>query len=234
MLKKKIIDTVKELQFASQNMPKVWDSRKSILEMKEADFGYWRQIEWIDFYFKFLCQKHFASIIDIPGKKYGITRFDAFREISWDFRMDSVDAETYSIIANDIEAITDTMSNYGYYGIILAVGTIEYDDKETSFKKWHDGLRGEVSKYDTYKINNGIMSRTRKRAFTLEEIHFICFNGEVLHQCCSLFQDCFGETDSDRPKPKEVRVDVGEISDEAFVTTKVFRKSDPINPYRKV
>ena len=44
----------------------------------------------IDFYFKFLCQKHFDGIIDIPGKKYGTAEFDAFREISWDFKVDQL------------------------------------------------------------------------------------------------------------------------------------------------
>ena len=90
-----------------------------------------------------MCQKHFTGIIDIPGKKYGITEFDAFREISWDFKVDSVDPGAYSVPANGAGAITDTLSDYGYYGIILAIGDMEFDDKKTSFKKWHDELRGK-------------------------------------------------------------------------------------------
>ena len=214
---KKIIDSIEKLRLASQKMPKVWDGRESILEMKDAGFNQWRQIEWLEFYFKFLCQKHFDDIIDIPGEKYDITKFDAFREISWDFKVDSVDAEAYSVTASDAEAIADTISDYGYYGIILAIGNIGYDDEETSFKKWHDELRGEVSKYDTNRISAGIMSRTRKAAFVLEEIHFICLNSDTLPQCCGLFQDRFGETDRNRPKEKEVRIDIGEIPDAAFV-----------------
>ena len=217
MIEKKIIDTVKKLRLASQNMPTVWDGRESILEMKDAGFKHWRQMEWMDFYFKFLCQKHFTGIIDIPGKKYGITEFDAFREISWDFKVDSVDPGAYSVPANGAGAITDTLSDYGYYGIILAIGDMEFDDKKTSFKKWHDELRGKVSKHDTNKINSGIMSRTRKTTFTLKEIHFICFNSETLHQCCGLFQDLFGKTDSNQRKRKEVRVDIGKIPDAVFV-----------------
>ena len=222
MLEKMIIDAVEKLGLASQSMPKVWDGRESILAMKDAGFRYWRQIEWLDFYFKFLYQKHFAGIIDMPGKKYGNTEFDAFREISWDFKVDSVDPGVYSVTANDAEAIADTLSDYGCYGIILAMGDMEPDDKQASFKKWHDELKGEVSKYDTYKINSGVMSRTRKTAFTLKEIHFVCFNGETLHQCCGLFQNPFRETDRNRRKEKEVRVDIGEIPDVAFVTTGTF------------
>ena len=222
MLEKKIIDTVKKLRLASQNMPKVWDGRKSILEMKDANFEHWRQREWLEFYFKFLCEKHFDSVIDMPGKKYSNTEFNAFREISWDFKVDSVDAGAYSVTANDAKAIEATLSGYNYYGMILAIGDMEFDDKETSFKKWHDELREKVSKYDANKINSGIMSRTRKTVFTLKEIHFICFNSETLHQCCGLFQDGFGETDGNRPNRREVRIDIGEIPDIAFIPTEEF------------
>lgn len=234
MLEKMIIDTAEKLRLASQSMPKIWDGRKSILAMKDAGFRYWRQAEWIEFYFKFLCQKHFAGIIDMPGKKYGNTEFDAFREISWDFKVDSVDSGAYSVPANEAEAIVDTLNDYGSYGMVVAIGDMKCDDKGTSFKRWHDELRGEVNEYDTYKIKSGIMSRTRKTVFTLEKIHFTCFNSETLHQCCGLFQKGFGETDSHRGKEKEVRVDVDKIPDEVFVTTKAFRKSYPINPYREV
>ena len=219
---KQMIDSVEKLRLASQSMPKVWDGRESILEMRNIGCKYWRQEEWIEFYFKFLCQKYFAGIIDMPGEKYGNTEFDAFREISWDFKVDSVDPGTYSVTANDAEAIADTLNGYGYYGIILAIGDMEFDDRETSFKKWHDELRGKVSRYDTYKINSGIMSRTHKTAFTLEEIHFIYFDSETLHQCCGLFQDCFGETDSNRRKEKEVRIDISEIPNVAFIVPENF------------
>ncbi len=222
MVEKKIVDTVEKLRLASHNMPKTWDGRESILEMKEAGFKYWRHTEWMDFYFKFLCQKYFTEIIDLPGKKYGITEFDAFSEISWDFKADSVNRGTYSVTANDAEGIANTISDYGYYGIILAIGDIKFDDKETSFKKWHDELRGEVSKYDSNKINRGIMSRTRKIIFILEEIHFICFNNETIHQCCGLFRDSFGATGSSKPKRKEVRIDIGEVPNASVVTTEIF------------
>ena len=208
MVEKKIVDIVEKLRLASHNIPKTWEGRESILEMKDVGFKYWKQIEWIDFYFTFLCQKHFTGIINIPGKKYGITEFDAFSEISWDFKVDSIDPGAYSVAANDAEAIENTLHDHGYYGTILAIGAMEFDDKETTFKKWHDELRGKINRDDTNKINSGIMARTRKRAFTLKEIYFICFNSETLHQCCGLFQDGFGQTDSNRPKQKEIRINI--------------------------
>ena len=218
---KKIIDPVEKLRLASQSMPKVWDGRESILEMKDTGFEYWRQVEWIEFYFKFLCQKHFAGIIDMPGKKYGNTGFDAFGEISWDFKVQAANTISYDIITNDAEIIADVIHTHGYYGIILAIGNVEYDEVKT-FKKWHDKLRKEVCEYETNRINRGVMSRTRKTAFVLEEIHFIYFDSEALHRCCGLLQDSFGGTGSNRPKRGEIIVDIRKIPDASLIAKEVF------------
>ena len=222
MREKKIVDTVEKLRLASHNMPKTWDGRESILEMKNADYKHWHQIEWLESYFKFLCQKHFGGIIDIPGQKYSNMRFDAFREISWDFKVQAANTTIYNIIASRTEAIASTIRNYGYYGMILAIGSVEYSDKKKTFKKWHDELRKEIYQYDTNRINRGVMSRTHKTAFVLEEIHFISFDNETLHQCCGFLQDCAIEADSNGLKRQEVVIDIGEIPDVALVATAEF------------
>ena len=126
------------------------------------------------------------------------------------------------LLQNDAKAIADTLHDYGYYGTILAIGAMEYNDEKASFKKWHDELRGKVSKYDTNKINSGIMSRTRKNVFILEEIHFICFNNETVHQCCGCLQDCAIKADNNGLKRKEVVIDIIEIPDVALVATETF------------
>lgn len=45
-----------------KNIPKVWDGRTAILEMKDSAFPHWRQMEWIGFYFQFLCEKSLAPL----------------------------------------------------------------------------------------------------------------------------------------------------------------------------
>ena len=230
MLEKMIIDTAEKLRFASQSIPRVWDGRESILAMKDAGFRYWRQIEWLDFYFKFLCQKHFGGIIDMPGEVYKDTRFDAFRKISWDFKVQASNTTSYNIIANDAGAIADTINNNGYYGIILAIGNVEYDEDRT-FKKWYDTLRKDICEYKTNRINRGVMSRTYKTAFVLEEIHFTCFDSETLHQCCGLLQDSF--SGSNRLKRREIIVDIRKIPDASLIAKEIFyRKVDYDNKFQ--
>lgn len=50
-------------------LPKIWDGRASTVEMRDAGFPHWRQMEWIGFYFQFLCEKHLSGTADIPGPK---------------------------------------------------------------------------------------------------------------------------------------------------------------------
>ena len=218
MINEKIVDTVEKLQNTSRNMPKVWDGRSAILEMKEGGSRQWRQMEWMGFYFEFLCQKHFDGIIDMPGKKYDNTEFDAFREISWDFKSHAANTTNHTVITNDAEAIVNTISDYGYYGVILAIGEVEYNDEEKTFKMWHDELKEGISKYEVNRINRGAMSRRRKTEFILSEIHFLCFNTETLSQCGGSFQKGFRNADGS-PRREKVTVNIRKVPDEALVAT---------------
>ncbi len=221
MLAKKIIDTVERLQLALQNMPEVWDGKNAILEMRNAASRQWRQMEWMGFYFEFLCEKYFDSILEMPGKRYGNTEFDAFREISWDFKAHAANSTSHHVIANDSEAISNTLKDYGHYGLILAVGEVEYNDEEGTFKKWHDELKEGISKYEINRISRGAMSRRRKTAFVLSEIHFICFNNSTLSECSGSFQKGFRNADGS-PRRAKVMINIRKIPDAALVATENF------------
>ena len=220
MINQKIIDTVEKLHNASQNMPTVWDGRSSILEMKEGGSTQWKQMEWMGFYFEFLCETRFDGIIDMPGKKYGNTPFDAFCEISWDFKAHAANTTRHDVVTNDVEAIVNTINDYGYYGMILAIGEVEYNDEEKTFKKWHDTLKEKISKYETNRINRGAMSRRRKTEFVLSEIHFICLNNETLDQCSSLYHQ--GRNANGKPRPPKFNVNIHKIPDSALIATQEF------------
>ena len=100
-----------------------------------------------------------------------------------DFKTHAANTTNHRVITNDTEAIVNTISDYGYYGIILAIGEVEYNDEERTFKIWHDELKEGISKYEVNRINRGAMSRRRKTEFVLSEIHFVCFDTNTLSQC---------------------------------------------------
>ena len=170
------------------------------------------------FYFEFLCEKHFGGIIDMPGKKYGNTTFDSFCEISWDFKAHAANTTNHTVITNDAEAIVNTINDHGYYGLILAIGEVEYNDKERTFKRWHDELKEGISKYEVNRINRGAMSRRRKTEFVLSEIYFICFNSETLLECSGTFQKGFRNSDGS-PRRKKITVNIRKIPDASLIAT---------------
>ena len=221
MLNQNTLDTIEQLQLASQNMPKVWEGRTAILEMKEGGSRNWKQMEWMGFYFEFLCETHFEGIIEMPGKTYRKTTFDAFREISWDFKVHASNTAANRIrrdfITNDAAAIQNTINDHGFYGIILAIGQAKYNDEQANFKRWHDALKGGISEYEINRINRDAPSRTRKTEFILSKIHLICLNTETLNQCSSLYQQ--GRNANGRPRPPKFNVNIQRIPDSALAAT---------------
>ena len=221
MLNQKIIDTVDSLRVASRNIPKIWDGKNAILEMKEGGSKNWRQTEWQGWYFEYLCESLFTGILDIPGKRYGNTEFDAFSEISWDFKSHASNATTRDVITNDTEAILKTIADYGYYGIILAVGVAKYNDEDGTFRRWHQELIGKISEYTKKREKRGAKPRKRKTAFALSEIRFVCFDLEALQQCGKSFQEGFRNADGS-PRRAKVAIKTRQIPDDVFIVREVF------------
>ena len=71
-------ESIKSISDLLKELPKKWDGKKAITEMKENDFNQWRQMEWIGFYFEFLCQKRLKDSMEFHKIKYGRTSFDSF------------------------------------------------------------------------------------------------------------------------------------------------------------
>lgn len=57
---KKMQDDVDLLQDMLQSIPTFWDGKQSILTLKEHNYQ-WRQMEWIGFYFEWLCKDMLAN-----------------------------------------------------------------------------------------------------------------------------------------------------------------------------
>lgn len=104
--------------------------------MKNADFPHWKQMEWIGFYFQFLCEKYLSKVSEIPGPKYGNVTFDGFNVIPWDFKAHAMNTSSHQIIVNDSEATASAIKDYGQVGLILAIGKVVYNDANRRFQKW--------------------------------------------------------------------------------------------------
>ncbi|MBI4972192.1 MAG: hypothetical protein HZC16_00035 [Candidatus Omnitrophica bacterium] len=192
-----------------KKIPKKWDGRKSILEMKKAKFPHWKQMEWSGFYFQFLCGKYLRNIMSIPGPKYNKVEFDGFKQIPWDFKAHAMNTSSHQVIVNDSEATANAIKDCGQVGLILAIGKVLYNDEDRTFQKWHERLKGGKSKYELERIKRGAWSRLRKVSFKLQQISFIRITDDTLIKCGS-FQTDFRNSNG-RPRRAKVLIDLEKV-----------------------
>ena len=202
----------RELSVGFKNIPIVWDGRKSILEMKKANFSQWKQMEWIGWYFQFLCGNFLKKGMEIPGPKYGNVEFDGFRKIPWDFKAHAINTSSHQIIVNDSETTANFIKKFGCVGLILAMGEVRYNDDKRTFQEWHERIKGGKSRYELERIKRGAWSRLRKVEFNLKQISFIKIDDSTLVSCGS-FQGDFRNADG-TPRRGKVLLDLEKLDEE--------------------
>lgn len=202
MVSKKLL---MQLEGLLSKIPSVWDGRNAILEMRAAGYPHWKQMEWIGWYFQFLCEKSLFSLLKIPGPQYGKVEFDGFGEVPWDFKAhpcrDAKGAIKSSVIVNDRKAILQAIDQFGYAGLILAEGEAEYNDEDRSFQIWHKELKGGLSPYEKERILRGAPSRLRKTSFRLNQVDLILLDTSIFKESSS-FQEGFRNSNGSPRKAK--------------------------------
>lgn len=155
-----------------------WDGKSCIIEMKNEGSNQWRQMEWPGFYLEHIAEKILGESLDMSGVIYGNTKIDMFKEIPWDLKSHTINANNPNIVpTNDIDAIYNAIEDFGYIGFVILEGQAVWD-YDKSFKKWHDELKGKKSKYVREGEKTGRKSRRRKRAFSVESMKVIALNKE--------------------------------------------------------
>jgi hypothetical protein len=212
MRRGEFLKIAKELSIELKKVPVIWDGRKSILEMKSANFQHWKQMEWIGWYFQFLCGKLLKDGVKIPGPKYGNVEFDGFKEIPWDFKAHAINTSSHQIIINDSKATAKAIKQFGCVGLILAMGGVKYNDDKRTFQKWHEKLKGGKSPYELERVRRGAWSRFRKVEFRLKQVSFIKIDDVILVKCGS-FQRDFRNAGG-QPRREKVLLDLERIDEE--------------------
>ena len=193
-------------------VPVQWNGKDVILEMKESGYPHWRQMEWIGFYFQFLCETHLKELFQFQTPRYDKVSFDGFYKIPFDFKAHAINTSSHQIIVNDSAAISQGIREYGAVGLILALGEVVYNDADRTFQQWHEELKGGLSKYTQDRIKRGAWSRLRKQSFALKQISFIEITDKTLIKCGS-FQENFRNSDG-RPRRKKVLLNLEKLDEE--------------------
>mgnify|MGYP001589569737 FL=1 len=205
---------IEQLEKVLSQMPAEWDGRKAILEMRDADYPHWKQMEWIGFYFQFLCDTKLPPIMKVPGPKYGRVEFDGFAEIPWDFKAHPLKnangQENKNVIVNDNIAIAAAIKQFRGAGLILASGNAEYNDENRHFQLWHQKLKGGLSKYEEERILRKAPSRLRKTSFVLHDISLYLLDAKAVKGLGS-FQEGFRNSDGS-PRNAKVLLDFESVT----------------------
>jgi|SRR3989344_3736380 len=212
MLKESILKAIAE---AIKLIQRKWDAKKSVLEMKENNFNQWKQMEWIGFYFEFLCEKYLKNVMKFKKIKYGNVTFDGFLDVPFDFKSHAINTESHKVIINDTEATLKAIEEYGYVIVIMAIGEVVYNDKDRSFQKWHERIKGGKSDYELKRIDRGALSRLRKTEFNLKELMFIKMDKEALKKCGSFQKDFRNSNGS--PRRSKVLLDLEKLNNDEII-----------------
>ena len=212
MLKESILKAIAE---AIKLIQRKWDAKKSVLEMKENNFNQWKQMEWIGFYFEFLCEKYLKNVMKFKKIKYGNVTFDGFLDVPFDFKSHAINTESHKVIINDTEATLKAIEEYGYVIVIMAIGEVVYNDKDRSFQKWHERIKGGKSDYELKRIDRGALSRLRKTEFNLKELMFIKMDKETLKKCGSFQKDFRNSNGS--PRRSKVLLDLEKLNNDEII-----------------
>jgi len=220
MVRKEIV--LQLSQILKDKMIRKWEGKEAIKQMKNKNYAHWKQMEWIGFYFEFLCQSCFKDIMEYHKISYGRTSFDGFLEVPFDFKAHSLNTESHQVIINDTEATVKAIDKYGSVVVIMALGEVKYNDEDRSFQKWHEAIKGGKSRYELERIKRGALSRLRKVEFDLKEIMFIKINKKTLEKSGS-FQKNFRNADGSLRRSK-VMINLEKLDDEEILHRIEFKK----------
>lgn len=134
----------------------VWDGRRCVEAMRDAEFRHWRQTEWIGWYFEYIGTTALVNAFGGGPRRILNTDFDYALRATWDLKAHSVGGEDAAIL-NDHDAIAAGLDEPGGLGFIVLSGEPDFSDS-TGFDAWHRSLRGAGPPHER--------SRTLKSAFT--------------------------------------------------------------------
>lgn len=203
-----IANDIKEAKKIITAFPTYWEAKACILEMKQVDRN-WRQMEWCGFYFEHLFRESGQNHFSMPGDRIDRVSFDMKAAINWDLKMKAVNSGSEAAILNDSTAIDKAIASDGYYGAMMALCDVEYNDVDRSFQLWHENLKGGPSAYTQETRQRTTVSRLRKTKAKLEAIVFITIDKAELGALKQMNQ---GRNSNGRPRPPKYMLSLKEHS----------------------
>jgi len=200
---------IKILQTELLKLPKFWDGKLCVLELKEADYN-WRQMEWWAFYFEWKAKSILNDKFQFSGDRFDNVTFDLKGAINWDLKAKAIKSDDHKVILNDRLAMEQSIDSHDFHGEIIALCDVEYNDHDRSFQKWHTELKGGKSAYEIERENRTSISRYRKTKAELTEIVLLILKKNDLEKLSIMKQ---GRNSNGKPRPEKYMLDLETISE---------------------
>lgn len=204
MIKKTHASDVDSFKERLTQLPRIWDGKSCILELKNADFN-WQQMEWLGWYFEYKAKELLEGDSAFPGDKYGNVAFDLRKTINWDLKTSAT--KNKKVILNDKEAMDQSIDKDGFHGEIIALFDADYDT-DRSFQQWHSNLKGGKSKYEVEREKRTLNSRRRKKSAKLVSLIFVIFGRDDLQSLSMMSQ---GRNSNGAPRKVKYMLDLREL-----------------------
>ena len=205
--KKGYLKDIELLKEHLSKLPKFWDGKSCVLELKEAEYQ-WKQMEWWAFYFEYKFRNLFFGKFSFPGNTFSNATFDLKGAINWDLKAKAIKSDDHKVILNDKAAMKQSIENEGFHGEIIALCDVEYNDLNRTFQKWHNELKGGKSKYELERENRTAVSRYRKTKAELMEIVLLVLKKDDLDLLATMKQ---GRNSNGMPRPVKYMLDLETI-----------------------
>ncbi len=155
------------------------DGRTALLEMKEAGFPGWGEVEWSGYYLKFIvqeaCKNELSDQVeplDLEHKRHFVKG-----NYVWDARLSAEDKN--DVVLGDVDEYADIIESNGGIGVLVADAAVIKDD-DGDFKRWQEELKGGVSEYEIRREVEGRPSQPRKQAFMIRKVFAYFFTLDIL------------------------------------------------------
>ena len=107
-------DLSKKIAKKLKGLPILWNAQDAVVLLSRASYSKWKQTEWLDFYFQYLCEKYLPRIVPLHKDVCGTTFFDGNRDLSPDFSQKGLKKNTTKkTTPNDVsEEFNHVLNNY--------------------------------------------------------------------------------------------------------------------------
>ena len=166
------------------------------------NYLHWRQMEWVEAYFNFLCEEKLSDLLKFPELAYSQMHFPALIEIPWIFKSYIQNTGNSKIILSDALLVIQALTSYHEIGVIIASGLIRYPEEKKE-EASHFGKNKEEIKT--------VMKEMRQHSeFILKEIHFVPVSYDFL-ETCETFQP--KEVKSEESLREKIVLEIPKIKD---------------------